>query len=224
METKICMQCGKEKPVSDFNLNAAKYDGIDSYCKSCRTENRIKYKQNKSKKMETPKRKRRTFSELTRVYDIIRREFGDTKVCEVCGQEKKIEAYTICVTGKDGLRNACKDCIHDLKDKGLKLADAKIYKPITKPVKKKEDEFHSELKMRQQEEYSMAPIIITKSQQEPPMIVTPITEGELYGVYDLNGNIKGTLYRNPADAFKEASRLNNECGEMKYFSNTIKIK
>jgi len=166
------------------------------------------------------KRKRRSYAEMTRVYNIIRKEVGDTKICNVCGKEKNIEEFNICVTGKDGLRNTCIECLNDIREKGLNIADVRMrHVPRIQP--KFETPQQPQPILDSQNE-NMAPIIIPK--QDPPMTVTPITQDEFYGVLDFDGNIKGTLYRNPIDAFKEASRLNGECGQIKYYSGIIKIK
>lgn len=172
------------------------------------------------------KRKRRSYAEMTRVYNIIRKEVGDTKICNVCGKEKNIEDFNICVTGKDGLRNTCIECLNDIREKGLNINDVKMrYVPRRQPQFKTPQQPQPILDSQNE---NMAPIIIRNLPPElknmSVEIVPIVTEGELYGVYDFDGNIKGTLFRNPADAFKEASRLNNEAGEVKYFSNIIKIK
>lgn len=38
METKLCKKCGKEKPLSEYNVNKKAKDGLQSYCKECQSE------------------------------------------------------------------------------------------------------------------------------------------------------------------------------------------
>lgn len=38
MSTKICKKCGKEKPLSEYNVNKKAKDGLQSYCKECQSE------------------------------------------------------------------------------------------------------------------------------------------------------------------------------------------
>jgi hypothetical protein len=44
----------------------------------------------------------------------------------------------------------------------------------------------------------------------------------LFGIYDRNGNIK-SVYREPYDAFSEATKLNKQLGKDEYFIDWIII-
>jgi len=43
-ETKICLKCGKEKPLNDFHKKFENKDGFNSRCKICRNEYGRKYR------------------------------------------------------------------------------------------------------------------------------------------------------------------------------------
>lgn len=45
METKVCSQCKKEKPIEEFAHNKAKKDGRNNVCKACFKEYRDKHYQ-----------------------------------------------------------------------------------------------------------------------------------------------------------------------------------
>jgi hypothetical protein len=36
--TKICSKCGRELPLSEFTKNKSRKDGLQAWCKSCRSE------------------------------------------------------------------------------------------------------------------------------------------------------------------------------------------
>ncbi len=42
---KVCPKCSKSKPVSEFSRNIAQYDGLQSWCKECKTEQQRIYRQ-----------------------------------------------------------------------------------------------------------------------------------------------------------------------------------
>jgi hypothetical protein len=44
MNTKICAQCGVEKPVSEFYKNSRSKDSLHSYCKKCNKEKAAAYR------------------------------------------------------------------------------------------------------------------------------------------------------------------------------------
>lgn len=43
METKYCTKCGKNKPLSGFHLSIRAKDGLQSWCKACRSEDQAEY-------------------------------------------------------------------------------------------------------------------------------------------------------------------------------------
>ncbi len=55
--TKRCPKCGRELPVSEFNKNSSKKDGLDTYCKICHRERLKEYRdKNKSKNNQYSKK------------------------------------------------------------------------------------------------------------------------------------------------------------------------
>ena len=50
METKICSNCGQEKPISEFPKCKRNKDGLDTHCKECRNaKNKVYREANKDK-------------------------------------------------------------------------------------------------------------------------------------------------------------------------------
>lgn len=50
METKICSNCGQEKPISEFPKCKRNKDGLDTHCKECRNAKNKAYREaNKDK-------------------------------------------------------------------------------------------------------------------------------------------------------------------------------
>ena len=43
MNTKTCVRCGEDKPISEFHRNARSKDGLHSYCKICNKANAAAY-------------------------------------------------------------------------------------------------------------------------------------------------------------------------------------
>lgn len=37
METKLCIKCGESKPLDDFGKDRTKEDGLQTYCRRCRS-------------------------------------------------------------------------------------------------------------------------------------------------------------------------------------------
>lgn len=65
METKICTKCGLEKPISEFNKNKLKKDGLQSECRKCHKQMCIGYYQkNKSNYRNTSKLKRQQLKSI----------------------------------------------------------------------------------------------------------------------------------------------------------------
>lgn len=64
MKKKRCHKCGKYKDVSKFHKCKARYDGLQTYCKSCR---------NKSYKNKE--------------------QWELTTTCEICGKKIKIKGH-----------------------------------------------------------------------------------------------------------------------------------
>ena len=43
MDTKVCVKCGRELPVEEFNKHSKSKDGLQPYCKECQSEAYKKY-------------------------------------------------------------------------------------------------------------------------------------------------------------------------------------
>ena len=48
-DTKVCKKCGRELPISEFNKNKSKKDGLQSNCKECANQHRKQYYQENKK-------------------------------------------------------------------------------------------------------------------------------------------------------------------------------
>ncbi len=70
METKICMPCRRNLPISDFYLVRGMKDGLDRYCKECRLKTQKDARsKNPEKYREIDRRKReRAKEKYTEVY------------------------------------------------------------------------------------------------------------------------------------------------------------
>lgn len=59
METKICRECGRELPISEFNKNRSSKDGLQDRCRKCFSEyNKKRYASNREKFKANVKRYR----------------------------------------------------------------------------------------------------------------------------------------------------------------------
>lgn len=80
--TKLCLRCEAEKDVSDFGRNAAKPDGLASWCRSCQNTYSVEYYQaNKSASHA---------SYLKRTYGLTQEDYiclldAQGGACAICG-------------------------------------------------------------------------------------------------------------------------------------------
>jgi len=106
---KLCSSCSTIKPVTDFYKCAKEKDGLNYTCKACSSEWRKKYyAENIEKERE---RSRVGGKRLRAKYSAIQFEFGDTKVCTRCGEEKPYLEFNKNSGNKSGLSSYCKECI-----------------------------------------------------------------------------------------------------------------
>ena len=82
METKICTECGLEKPLTEFVKNCCKKSGYNSYCKECHRKRCNKYYQNNKDKYKN--RNRTTFIKIKDYLNSIKE-----KGCCICGEKEK---------------------------------------------------------------------------------------------------------------------------------------
>ncbi|MFX0194532.1 MAG: hypothetical protein ACFFCW_00295 [Candidatus Hodarchaeota archaeon] len=74
MKIKICSKCNLTKPYSDFQLNRSGKDGLQSYCKICRSEYDKKWRQeNRASKARSAKKWRNNNKEAIKKYNESRR-------------------------------------------------------------------------------------------------------------------------------------------------------
>lgn len=66
--TKHCGKCDKNLPISEFGKNKARYDGLQSHCKSCRRLINNEYYKNSEVRRETVKRNRNKFKLANDIY------------------------------------------------------------------------------------------------------------------------------------------------------------
>ena len=97
---KRCAKCGVEKPLIEFANHSKTRDGLQYWCKECKSEN---HQKNKNKPV-----KRRIVSSKPGM-----------KYCCRCGEEKPTNLFSKSKYSKDGLKHSCKVC-----DK--KFADTRV--------------------------------------------------------------------------------------------------
>jgi predicted RecA/RadA family phage recombinase len=117
---KVCSKCGKRKSVDKFFSNSIAKDGLHSQCKECNVES-VKISLAKKKELI----EEGTFA------------FPKTKVCSICGKDKKAEDFSVNASTKDGLSSKCKDCYNEKQTAGLKkkkelMEDGSFVFPKTK--------------------------------------------------------------------------------------------
>lgn len=103
---KICKRCGIEKEYDRFSITRTSKDGLNSWCKECKSN------YNKSKRESR-----------------IVKEVG-TKICTSCEIEKDVALFSI-GNNKDGLNNWCKEC-NNKYGKAYYIENKERLKPIRK--------------------------------------------------------------------------------------------
>jgi hypothetical protein len=103
---KICKRCSIEKDYDKFSITKTSKDGLNSWCKDCKSE----------------------YSKSKRENRIIK-DTG-TKLCTNCKIEKDVDLFSI-GNNKDGLNNWCKDC-NDEYGKSYYKENKERLKPIRK--------------------------------------------------------------------------------------------
>lgn len=106
---KICKRCGVEKDCDKFSITKTSKDGLNSWCKDCKSE------------YSKSKRENRVIKET------------GTKFCTNCEIEKGVVLFGI-GNNKDGLNNWCKDCNNEY-GKKYYVENKERLKPIRKAWK-----------------------------------------------------------------------------------------
>lgn len=91
---KVCRECHKVKPASEFYVRKENKDGLFHSCKECMD----KRTNNNNHKKQAERRREKMIEE------------GATKVCKECGQEKKYSEFPKSSKKKDGVLNVCIAC------------------------------------------------------------------------------------------------------------------
>ena len=84
---KRCCRCKEWKQLGDFHNNKRTKDGLNDYCKPCKSTYLKRNKYKRSKK---------------------------AKECLICHEVKPAKDFATCRTRTDGLQNKCKDCSHEV--------------------------------------------------------------------------------------------------------------
>lgn len=88
IRTKICKECGRELPISQFNKNSGMKDGHVNICKDCQRVQR----------------------QLRRGQIITPAMTEGTMRCPVCGQELPVDHFNVFGRSKTGRDWLCRDC------------------------------------------------------------------------------------------------------------------
>lgn len=81
--TKHCNKCNTTKEVSEFGKNAAKPDGLQSQCKTCRKVTNNDHYKNSAQRRERIKENRKNFSEQSTAYV---ESLKKAASCPICGE------------------------------------------------------------------------------------------------------------------------------------------
>jgi len=119
--SKHCTKCKQTKPLSQFNRNRARYDGVSVYCKSCMKLTRDEWrktpdgrKKHNAQFQRWKAQNRDHYLELERDKDKGRRSqpipVGKTLICRHCGRSGGAELFPKSVMAKFKTTGDCRDC------------------------------------------------------------------------------------------------------------------
>ena len=90
---KICKKCGVEKPFSDFHKDSKRKDGLNPYCKQCRTITEKEYRSKPSaKKKQRNWKLKDTFGIDISQYDLLLE--SQNYKCAICGAKETGTRWT----------------------------------------------------------------------------------------------------------------------------------
>jgi hypothetical protein len=115
LETKVCRKCNVEKLISEFGTNKQNEDGLNTWCKDCT---------NIIKKRHRDKKRKEKLNKLN--------GGSSTKICYNCGNEKSLNNFDIDNRNIDGLKDICKDCVQEKKNKKIEILLNKTTKICSK--------------------------------------------------------------------------------------------
>ena len=93
IQSKVCTNCNKSKPLTEYHKDKSTADGFRQICKSCRSNINKHYRDN-NRQINANK----IYSE------------NDVKSCNKCKQQKLYTEFYKYVTKKLGLESYCKQC------------------------------------------------------------------------------------------------------------------
>lgn len=101
--TKKCKKCGETKPLSEFSSHKRTADGLDYWCKSCKTAEAARWQfKNRERYNEGVRERRKGYDPEKRHAKHLRIKFGMTSEqyqniynsqggkCAICGREEKV--------------------------------------------------------------------------------------------------------------------------------------
>lgn len=96
MKTKLCVKCGIEKPINEFESRYGG-NGYRNACRKCLNGYRKeRWRSNQKVKYEA--------------HRIFQEKYPGQKKCIKCGEIKDLEKFNVHPTATDGRRNTCKRC------------------------------------------------------------------------------------------------------------------
>ena len=98
---KKCSKCQRTLEENMFNKCASTKDGLQGWCKDCKSE----YMKKRNEQKES------NYNNILFKLDLpIEKRVFETKVCKKCGQELPLSFFWKNKKSKDGLQNWCKTC------------------------------------------------------------------------------------------------------------------
>ena len=97
--SKVSSQCHQNKPLTDYNKDIKKSDGLRCNCKSCLSNtNKLYWNNNKNNNVNKQ-------INATKIYNE-----NDVKICSKCKQSKLLTEFNKDNRKSNGLRASCKQC------------------------------------------------------------------------------------------------------------------
>jgi len=128
MDMKVCSRCREEKPITNFNKNRCRPDGLQSQCKACsRFNDRLYYTRNKKRYNARCQSYNQTHQEERKIHDRQYRLEHKEKYSEYFKQYKK--NHPIRLKAKDAVVNAIKSGKLIRPDRCSNLECNKVCKP-----------------------------------------------------------------------------------------------
>lgn len=112
-DTKVCIRCGDEKPIVEFNQNPTATDGLRSYCRDCDRKKATEWgDENRERKRETSRAWYANNRDRFRAYDL-KRKYGITGTAYAEILQAQDGRCAICRTDDPGARSFHVDHDHE---------------------------------------------------------------------------------------------------------------